>query len=58
MKDLAHIRTDAHTQHTQRIGICDAYRYSNVSIAYSDRVSCRDTVLHKYQNMEMVKHAE
>ena len=58
MEDLAHIHTYTHTQHTQRVGICDAYRYGNVSIVYSDRVSCRDTVLHKYRNMEMVKQAE
>ena len=58
MEDLAHKCT--YTAHTQSIaiGICDAYRYGNVSMIYSDRVSCRDTVLHRYRNMEMVKQAE
>ena len=64
MEDLAHThihtykRTNTHTQHTHRVWICDAYRYGNVSIVYSDRVSCRDTVLQKYRNMEMVEKAE
>ena len=58
MEDLAHKHT--YTAHTQRvaIGICDAYQYGNALIVYSDRVSCRDTVLHKYRNMEVVKQAE
>ena len=50
MEDLAHTHIYTHT-HTYTA-------HGNVSIVYNDRVTCRDTVLHKYRNMEMVKQAE